>query len=430
MSVSNSTVMTHRVAWVLAAVLLVVSVPASAYSYVMMQDAALVDQAEGIVQATVVDEPGMLSRTPKGPMVETSYRLSIASVLKGPRDFASATMVIPGALPSAKRGLAIYGMPRLHQGDRVLLFYVRREDGRLLPLQLLLGLFIETKVGQKAVYVRALDEEDNQKSSFNAAFSAAHDVDGFNAWTLRHVAGIYAPVDYLLAQSASPKFSQIRDSSDNAPVRWFKYDTSMTETWFALPGGETGSTTNNFTLFQQALAAWTDDVASRMLLAYGGTKASDAGFSTNDGKSAILWNDPFNNIGGSFNCATGGTLGLGGPFWNGATTNFNGTPYHNIIEGNVIIQDGAACFIDSSAGANGAELFTHEVGHAQGLGHSCGDASTPTCASSTALNDAVMRASAHGDGRGASLRADDQAAILLIYPDPAPTGLIFRNGFE
>ena len=41
-----------------------------------------------------------------------------------------------------------------------------------------------------------------------------------------------------------------------------------------------------------------------------------------------------------------------------------------------------------------------------------------------------MRAFAHGDGRGASLRADDVAAALSVYPGTDANPNIFQNGFE
>ena len=72
------------------------------------------------------------------------------------------------------------------------------------------------------------------------------------------------------------------------------------------------------------------------------------------------------------------------------------------------------------------EIFAHELGHALGLGHSCGDADSPPCASNPVFNDALMRAFVHGDNRGAALNSDDRAGILFLYGD----GLIFADGLS
>jgi Metallo-peptidase family M12B Reprolysin-like len=179
---------------------------------------------------------------------------------------------------------------------------------------------------------------------------------------------------------------------------------------------------------QNAAAAWTNDAGSQISIPYTGTVASDPGNSSNNGVSAVVFDDPTSVIAGSFNCSSGGILAIGGPFFTGSTTAFAGQNFHTAIEGFVITQDGAACFYNGNSGLNGTEVLTHEIGHTLGLGHSCGDALSPACSTSAALDDAIMRASAHGDGRGGSIRSDDQAAALFLYPGANPN--LFKNGFE
>lgn len=62
----------------------------------------------------------------------------------------------------------------------------------------------------------------------------------------------------------------------------------------------------------------------------------------------------------------------------------------------------------------------HELGHVLGLSHPCGDEASGACDSVTI--EALMRAYAHGDGRGAALNSDDRAAVRALYPLIGPVG--------
>ncbi|HEX7182374.1 MAG TPA: matrixin family metalloprotease, partial [Thermoanaerobaculia bacterium] len=58
------------------------------------------------------------------------------------------------------------------------------------------------------------------------------------------------------------------------------------------------------------------------------------------------------------------------------------------------------------------ELFAHELGHTLGIDHS-------------EVDEALMRPYIHNDGRGASLRADDRAALAALYTPPPPPADFF-----
>ena len=174
-----------------------------------------------------------------------------------------------------------------------------------------------------------------------------------------------------------------------------------------------------FSEVQRALSAWNADPGSSLSLQYGGTTSRTGGFSSSDGANVVLFEDPNDEIPGSFDCNSGGVLAIGGFSKVSGTADFGGATYWRIVEGEVVTQDGAGCFFAGNNGKNGELVFAHEIGHALGLGHSCGDSGTPSCADPV-LNDALMRAFAHNDGRGARLGADDRAALAVLYGDGAP----------
>lgn len=91
--------------------------------------------------------------------------------------------------------------------------------------------------------------------------------------------------------------------------------------------------------------------------------------------------------------------------------------YMRILGADVVVNEGIACFLESSPDPRAAaeELFGHELGHTLGLGHACGDDASGDCKDVDG-DEALMRAYVHDDGRGAQLGAHDGAAICRLYP--------------
>ena len=169
------------------------------------------------------------------------------------------------------------------------------------------------------------------------------------------------------------------------------------------------------TAFQTALNAYNTQPTSNLAFTYAGTNANAQSIYTTDGLNALLMNDPFEDIPLSFDCAQGGILARGGFSTTGTTHYYKGSFHRTIREGNVVTQNGADCVLVQSGGAFGAEVLAHELGHAIGLGHACGDAASGACVPGTPQDDALMRASAHGGARGATFSSDDIAGLVRLY---------------
>ena len=420
--------------WVACAAL-AVALPcstASGMSFVMMRDDALLAQSPIVFTARIEQRlrPGSNA---DGFADETRYVLDVRASHRGvlpPR----VTLRLPGTVDDVP-GLRYPGVRRYEPGETVLVFAQPDGRGAYQPMQLMLGIFRAVEHEGRRYFVRDLAGGESLGKDRNAEYGQARDAARFVDWIAAASSGADAAVDYLVPlpaeAMAAAKFTHLTvdfgGSIGELPTRWQKFGLGSTETWFANADGQAGMVTDEFLQVQQALAAWTNDATSDIRLAYGGTVPAAA-----NNQSDVIWNDPANQIAGSYSCAVGGTLGIGGPRASFPGHTHNGTTYATIIEGNVTVQDGAGCAFDDNGGADGAEVLTHEIGHAIGFGHSCGDSESPACNTSSTLDDAVMRATLHGDGRGAALRTDDRSGAQFIYGGAGggPPDSIFQSGFE
>jgi len=396
------------------------SQPGFAFSYVMPSDESLYQQSEGVLVATIAEEldPDFDSRLP-----QRRYKLAVERVLAGVPFKGDVVLRMPGTRPDAERRLFLPGVPEVQLGERVLVFFGSGVDGELRPMQLSLGLFFET-LGQdgKRAYVRALDDAEQVGGKrANEAYQWPRDAEHFEQWIAaggRGTAFSYLRANYGKAITRDAKFNMISSGTGN-PIRWFAFESAGAVNWQAKVGQPIGSTFSVDTAMSAGLAAWVGDPDSRIDMRYIATRvASDPGNDSNNGVNAVVWDDPGNDIAGSYACGNlTGILGLGGTFFTSTTRAFDGTDYHESMEGFLITQDLAGCYFGSSV-TRAAEVLAHEFGHTLGFAHSCGDPGLESCVGNAGLNDATMRGQIHDDQRGAVLRADDSAGALRVYPSP------------
>ena len=213
---------------------------------------------------------------------------------------------------------------------------------------------------------------------------------------------------------ARPEFTMI---SEPSIYRWFAFDTGGSAAWRSY-GTQPGYSGGGVNEVQTAMNVWTGYASAKINYTYAGVESgTPAGLSSPNGVNEVLFNDPLNEIAGSWNPATGGVVGQGGfngvsgsrswtsPFTADATHTQKTYSAWNITEGNLTIQDN----VSSATGISStrlAEIVAHEFGQTLGLGHSTD-------------NTALMYPSV--TGLGPSLRADDQLAARWLYPNGSQT---------
>ncbi|MEM8929764.1 MAG: fibronectin type III domain-containing protein [Acidobacteriota bacterium] len=405
---------------------------ASAASFVRVADADLAEGSDRIVLGLVrtVDLAAGEDRP------RTAYEVEILEHVVGGQSVDTVTVDVPGGEVDG-RTLRVSGVPVMAEGERVLLFLKQRDDGTWGVRHLIQGLFRITTVDGRDLAYRDFDGVEELPYPGRKVLhpEQPRDLEGFVSW-LRQRAAAPRPADYFVDTTiAAPtghreeKFTLLTNSGLN--IRWRQFDTGTIVSFRSHNSNQPGLASGGHTEFQAAIQAWNNDPATPINLRYDGRTNATGGLTDFDGVNAILWDNPNGAIDEPFDCGSGGTIAIGGPWFNSATRHmFNGATYITTAGGDIVTNSNLACWIGAFRRAE--EVFTHELGHALGLGHSCGDPGSGPC-NTTAKNEAIMRAFAHGDNRGGRLGSDDRAAIGFLYgvaltPPDAPSGLSANAG--
>jgi matrixin/S-layer family protein len=382
----------------------------SATTVVMLRDQQLIKSSRVILLGDVQSVKAQWDRDHEN--IYTYVKVRVSRLLKGKLQNEEIVFKqLGGAV--GDDATVIFGAPEYKAGDRLLLFLSTAADGTLRIAHLFMGKYdvvtnqktgtsrVERKFDKQSVYVLGQQEGPDITNSTT-----------LNRF-IKKIKNVLAESETVAAQDATEEDRPIvetppeyvEETGDITPnytflgsgFRWFEPDTlqpvsyRVNSTGAPVAGGGVGE-------INQGLAGWTNVQTTALVLQNAGSTTAQ-GFRA-DGVTAISFNDPLDQMQDPVGCS--GVLAIGGvSSGGGGTIVIGGRSFTRIREGDVVFNRNFQCFL--GVPVNLAEVACHEIGHSIGFDHSADPAAT-------------MAPSAHGNGRGATLGADDIAGVSFLYP--------------
>ncbi|HEX6096607.1 MAG TPA: M57 family metalloprotease [Thermoanaerobaculia bacterium] len=392
----------------LAVLIALFAAPLSATTYIVPSDAEMIQKSDDIVVVTGVSAQS--ERTERGSIV-TRYTLRVVETLKGGRTVGSHLVLTEVGGEVGEEFTYVPGAPEYQPGERYLVFTTANRDFEPATFGMSLGQFRFVDRDARRLAVRQSIHGYDQ--NFEVHEERARDAQRFVTYIRDTVAQRGGMADYFVPHArqrqieaewqieanAVSRTSYLMRSSGGVGFRW----QNPSANW--VRSGIQPGTSNADTAVNVAFSQWNGTASSINYTNAGVDHTALGGNGGADGKNAILYGDPTNEIpDGSGIAGQGGVKGS-------SQYTLSGETFWNVREGDVVI----ANMSFSQSCLNG--VMTHEIGHTLGFRHSnqvpsgmaCG--STAECTSSAIMNSSV------NCGLNGILQGYDRTAAETVYGD-------------